>query len=209
MKILFAHGWGFDHRFWEPLAALLPEHEHQFDDRGYFGEGHAPAIEGPCLAVTHSFGTMRVLYDPPPGLTGIIAFNGFDRFSARTGRAGIPVRVIDRMLRRFTEHPEDVLTEFRRSCGNEAPFGTVFPDPLREDLLRLRDGECPSPHVPLTSVQGRQDPLLPREMRDSVFPRGSVKRVGHSAGHLLPIEDPAFCAEAVNAMIGALGALVE
>jgi pimeloyl-[acyl-carrier protein] methyl ester esterase len=25
VKLLFAHGWGFDRHFWEPLAALLPE----------------------------------------------------------------------------------------------------------------------------------------------------------------------------------------
>ncbi|TYC87457.1 alpha/beta fold hydrolase [Novosphingobium sp. BW1] len=203
MNLLFAHGWGFDASFWEPLAALLPEHAHVFDDRGYFGRPAPTEIAGPCLAITHSFGTMRVLTNPPPGLVGIVAFNGFDRFSARSGRAGIPVRVIDRMLRRFTQSPETVLAEFRATCGDETQVPTPVPDPLREDLLRLRDGECPPPAVPLTSVQGGADPLLVREIRESVFPRGEVRRVSHTGGHLLPVEDPAFCAETVRAMVGA------
>ncbi|MCJ2185034.1 alpha/beta hydrolase, partial [Novosphingobium sp. 1949] len=139
MKLLFVHGWGFDRHFWEPLCAHLSGYERVVEDRGYFGAPLSPAIEGPYLAVTHSFGTMRALAAPAPGLCGIVAINGFDRFSAAPDRAGVPVRVIDRMLRRFGENPETVLAEFRRSCGSAAPFGPIDPAPLRADLLRLRD----------------------------------------------------------------------
>ncbi|MFD1958014.1 methyltransferase domain-containing protein [Novosphingobium panipatense] len=122
MKLLFAHGWGFDRHFWAPLAALLPEWDHAIDDRGYFGEPCEPLLEGPCLAVTHSFGTMRVLAALPAGLVGIVAINGFERFTALPGRAGVPTRVLDRMLRRFENDPIGVLNDFHANCGSARRF---------------------------------------------------------------------------------------
>lgn len=206
MKLLFVHGWGFDRHFWEPVCALLPNHEHLFEDRGYFGNPLQPHIDGPFLAVTHSLGAMRVLSEGRPGLTGIMAINGFDRFSARSGREGIALRVIDRMLRRFNQDPAAVLSEFRTRCGCEAEFGPLDLAPLHEDLLRLRDGEAPTPHVPVTVLQGSQDPLMPHGMRESVFPHGPVRRIGHGGGHLLPLQDPAFCADAIRHMAESLPA---
>lgn len=200
MKLLFVHGWGFDRAFWAPLCALLADCPHAIDDRGYFGAPvpFPPAAE-PCLAVTHSFGTMRVLADPPPGLAGIVAINGFGRFTAAPDRAGVPPRVLDRMLRRFDEDPRAVLAEFRHSCGSEAPFDVIDAGRLREDLLRLREEEPPPPRVPVLAVQGGNDPILPPAMRAAVFAGCDVRRLEHPvAGHLLPLQDPAFCAQAVR-----------
>lgn len=205
MKLLFAHGWGFDRHFWGPLAALLPEWEHAIDDRGYFGAPYAPEIEGPCLAVTHSFGTMRVLSDPPRSLMALVAINGFERFTALPGKPGVAVRVVDRMLRRFDSDPRAVLAEFRKSCGSEDIFGDIDPEPLRTDLLRLRDAQAPSPRVPVAVLQGGQDPILPAEMRAAVFAGSDVHRIDHEAGgHLLPLENPELCAQAVRGAAGAL-----
>lgn len=195
MKLLFAHGWGFDRQVWTPLLALLPESQHAFDDRPYFdppanAQGSPPgARPSPLIAVTHSFGTMRVLADPPAGLAGIVAINGFARF---TGEAAVPVRVVDRMLRRFAGDPRAVLAEFRRTCGCDDRFGAIAPEPLHADLLRLRDERAPPATVPVAMLHGANDPILPPAMRaaaTAVHPRG---------GHLLPLEDPEFCARAVR-----------
>ncbi|MBF7010296.1 alpha/beta hydrolase [Novosphingobium resinovorum] len=202
MKLLFAHGWGFDHRFWEPLAALLPEWAHVSYDRGYFGASHEPAVEGPCLAVTHSFGTMRILAAPPPGLTGIVAINGFERFSALPGRPGVPVRVLDRMLRRFETDPRGVLAEFRKTCGSTEAFGEIDPAALAADLLRLRDAAPSLPDVPILAIHGGADPLLPPEMRAATFTGAQVRRIDHEAGgHLLPLQAPQLCAAAIRGML--------
>ncbi|SFF99350.1 pimeloyl-[acyl-carrier protein] methyl ester esterase [Novosphingobium sp. CF614] len=205
MKLLFAHGWGFDRDFWRPLAELLPEWPHAIDDRGYFGAAHAPEVAEPCLAVTHSFGTMRVLAAPPPGLVGIVAINGFERFTALPGKPGVGARVVDRMLRRFKADPRAVLTEFRRTCGCAEPFGEIDPEPLRADLLRLRDAQPPLPRVSVLALNGGRDPLLPTDMRAAVFAGCRVRRLSHeTGGHLLPLEDPDFCARAVREAVGAL-----
>ncbi|PNU02181.1 alpha/beta fold hydrolase [Novosphingobium guangzhouense] len=206
MKLLFAHGWGFDRHFWTPLAALLPEWTHEIDDRGYFGAAHAPAVEGPCIAVTHSFGTMRVLAAPPPGLVGIVAINGFERFTAVTGRPGIPPRVLDRMARRFATDPRGVLAEFRKTCGASEAFGEIDAEPLAADLLRLRDAapalrDLPG-DVPIVAVHGGADPLLPPDMRAATFAGSRVHRIEHAgAGHLLPVEAPHLCAAAVRGIM--------
>jgi pimeloyl-[acyl-carrier protein] methyl ester esterase len=202
VKLLFAHGWGFDRHFWEPLAALLPERAHVIDDRGYFGAPHEPAVEGPCLAITHSFGTMRVLAAPPPGLMGIVAINGFERFTAVPGRPGVPVRVLDRMLRRFETDPRGVLAEFRKTCGSTGAFGEIDPAALAADLLRLRDAAPSLPDVPILAIHGGADPLLPPEMRAATFTGAQVRRIDHEAGgHLLPLQAPQLCAAAIRGML--------
>lgn len=202
MKLLFAHGWGFDRHFWSKLAPLLPEWEHACDDRGYFGKSLAAWEEGPCIAVTHSFGTMRVLADPPPGLVGLVAINGFERFTAIPGKPGVPARVMDLMLSQFDRDPHGVVTEFRRRVGCDEPFGEIDPEPLRADLLRLRDAQPQLPAVPVLVLHGAQDPLLPEAMRGACFSGIEARRLQHdTAGHLLPLEDPQLCAQAVRGMI--------
>lgn len=205
MKLLFAHGWGFDRHFWDKLSPLLSEWEQVRDDRGYFGEAIPPRELGeepePCIAVTHSFGTMRVLADPPRGLVGLVAINGFDRFTALPGRPGVPVRVVDLMLRQFDRDPRGVVEEFRRRVGCEEPFGGLDPEPLRTDLLRLRDAQPSLPDVPVLVLHGARDPLLPVTMREACFSGTPARRLQHeTAGHLLPLEDPQLCAQAVRGM---------
>jgi pimeloyl-[acyl-carrier protein] methyl ester esterase len=203
VRLLFAHGWGLDRHVWDRLAPLLAEWEQVRDDRGYFGEPHGAPVEGPFIAVTHSFGTMRVLADPPPGLAGIVAINGFERFTALPGKPGVPPRVIDLMLRRLDDDPRAVVREFRQRIGCDQPFGPIDPAPLRADLLRLRDARPPLPAVPVLVLHGARDPLLSEAMREASFTGVAARRVvRETAGHLLPLEDPQLCAQAVRGMIG-------
>lgn len=212
MKLLFVHGWGFDAGFWRLLAAQLREWEQVIEDRGYFGAPTGPGalVEGPCIAVTHSLGTMRLLAAPPPGLAGLVAINGFARFTARPDKAGVPVRVVDRMIRRFAQSPASVLADFRRTCG--CPEGKQGAEPdtldtalLQADLLRLRNGDSPPCPVPLLAIHGGRDPLLPPAMREEAFSREDAQHIDvPEGGHLLPLEDPALCAQAVRGMIGTL-----
>ncbi|MDE8651253.1 alpha/beta fold hydrolase [Novosphingobium album (ex Liu et al. 2023)] len=210
MKLLYRHGWGFDAGFWAPLAALLPEWPALIDDRGYFGKPAAPAVDGPCLAVTHSFGTMRLLRDPPPGLRALVAINGFDRFTAREGRPGLPARVVDRMIARFASDPAAVLAEFRERCGCSEPAGRFDAALLHRDLLALRDEDaCDAAGrlgVPILSLQAARDAILPEAPRQAVFATApALTRLTHpGAGHLLPWQDPRWCADAIRDLIGRL-----
>lgn len=200
MILLFRHGWGFDASFWSTLAAQLPAWRAVCDDRGYFGAPDAPDMAEPHIVVAHSFGAMRALSQPVAECRGLIAINGFDRFTP-----GISPRIVDRMVAKFDSEPAQVLADFRRRCGDDAAFGPANVARLREDLLTLRDGDCTATSanwpVPILSLQGAQDPLLPPPMRDEAFGTAPLlERMTHpTGGHLLPATDAPWCARAIAA----------
>lgn len=205
MKLLFYHGWGFDSAIWEGVASQFSDSV--FSDRGYFGAPREPDLAGEFVAVTHSFGTMRLLAAIPPDCRGIVAINGFDRFAASDEFPGVSPRIVERMIKRFGETPGEVLAEFRKHCGSDAAFAAFDPARLLEDLEALRDGDCrenaAACALPILSVQGARDPLLPLAMREAVFAASGrcERRTHESGGHLLPLQEPAYCAKAVCAFM--------
>ena len=205
LSLLFCHGWGFGPEIWNPLAALLPEFAHDRDDAGYFGAPVTPAPRGRFIAVTHSLGTMRLLAAPPPGLVGLVAIAGFDRFTAADTFPGTPRRVLDRMIGAFAQAPETVLSDFRARCGASVATEPLHEDALMGDLGVLRDGDARDAaatlQLPVLSLQAERDTILSLAMRESVFARaGQVRRRTHpTAGHLLPCDAPSWCAEAIRA----------
>jgi pimeloyl-[acyl-carrier protein] methyl ester esterase len=204
VNLLFCHGWAFDAAMWDALGALLFEFAQARDDAGYFGHPASPEPQVPVIAVTHSFGTMRLLAEPPPGLVGLVAIAGFDRFTATDGFPGQPTRVLDRMIGAFAQEPETVLADFRSRCGSTAAIPAFRPEPLMRDLGVLRDGDvretAANLAVPILSLQAERDPLLTLGMRESVFAgAASVMRRTHpTAGHLLPCDQPDWCANAIR-----------
>ena len=109
MILWFIHGWGFDAGLWSALAGRLSEHPAVVADLGYFGAEAIDPPDGPFVAITHSFGAMHALRHAPPGCRGLVALNGFDSFVAGAGRAGVPPRLLDRMIARFADEPHGVL----------------------------------------------------------------------------------------------------
>ncbi|MEW9856175.1 alpha/beta fold hydrolase [Novosphingobium sp. M1R2S20] len=210
LSLLFCHGWGFDAKMWDALAGALPEFAHVRDDSGYFGPTQAPPVPSPYLAVTHSFGTMRLLDAPPPGLAGLIAIAGFDRFTATDGFPGSPRRVVDRMVSAVAQEPATVLADFHARLGSPVPTGKPNAERLQADLVTLRDADLRARAgaigVPILSLQAEGDPLLSIGVRETVFAAapGVMRRTHPDAGHLLPVAEPSWCAEAIRAFAGTL-----
>jgi pimeloyl-[acyl-carrier protein] methyl ester esterase len=204
LSLIFYHGWGFDAAYWDALAALLPEYPQQRDDAGYFGAPAAPVPDGPYLAVTHSYGTMRLLAAPPSGLAGLVAIAGFDRFTATDDYPGTPFRVVDRMVSAVVQEPETVLADFHALFDSTVPGGVVDADRLQTDLIGLRDGDMREAAggigVPILSLQAEKDSLLAVGLRETAFAtvEGVMRRTHPDAGHLLAREDPAWCAQAIR-----------
>lgn len=199
LTAILYHGWGFDGGIWAGMAKNLPDWRLLAQDRGYFGSPRMPVPEGPCIAVTHSFGTMLALHEPPPGCIGILAINGFDRFTANPETAGVQGRIVERMIVRFEREPETVLREFRDRCGCAAPFVIGDASRLEQDLRLLAEMDCTrqaaETALPILLLQGDADPILPPAMRQTVF--GGAKRLERrtlSGGHLLPLGAPEICA---------------
>lgn len=212
MRLLFVHGWGFDARIWDDVRHALPDHQACVVDLGYFGAPVTHHCEGPVLAVGHSLGVMRILLTPPSHCVGLVAINGFDRFSADpSDPSGVPRRVIDRMIARFRQQPEQVLADFRARCGDESPLAEgLRQDSLLTDLELLRDGDARVSAarlgVPVLALQGSEDAILPDAMRKAVFADvPDIRRdelAGH--GHLLPLTAPEWCADRIRAFAAEL-----
>lgn len=207
MILRFLHGWGFDADFWSGLVAELPGWRTECDDRGYFRAAQPADSKGSCIVVAHSFGTMRALSSPPAHCEGLVAINGFDRFTASGERPGVSPRIVDRMIAKFDEDPSPVLSDFRHRCGDDAPFGPADIGRLRDDLVALREMDCTTQSAawptPVLSLQGARDPLLPLSMREGVFAATPIlERMTHpSGGHLLPVTDAPYCARAIGAFV--------
>ena len=206
MKLLFVHGWGFDASFWDRVIALLPG-KSEIVHLGYFGVAAWPHIAEPCIAVTHSFGAMALLADPPAACRGLLAINGFDRFTRCGDHPGVPPRVVDRMIARLDGDPMDVLRDFHQRLGSAVPHGSPDVARLREDLAAMRDGDLRAAvlrwRAPIVALDGAEDPLLPADMRAAQFADAAdlERDTVHGGGHLLPLTHPALCAAWIERLL--------
>lgn len=206
------HGWGFDRSIWQGIAARLPEHELHTADRGYFGEQSCVAADEPFVALGHSLGALLLIEAGGPSCRGIIAINGFDRFiaSADDPAAGVPGRMLERMIARLAVTPEPVVSDFRARCG--APPASAVPNVARlaADLVLLRDtdvtGSLAGGHRPILSLHGATDWLLSTGHREAAFRNAPcVQRETHpGAGHDLPWARPGWCADRIRGFVSAL-----
>lgn len=204
MKAWFVHGWAFGPEIWRDLAPLLPKIEPVFADRCYFGAAEFSPPQEPAIWITHSFGTMLALQNMSENCRALIAINGFDRFSASAEFPGVPPRLLDRMLARFEAQPVAVVSDFRARCGADAATPVLSENCLREDLTALRDDDCreltSQLRCPVLSLQAANDPILPQSLREAALHSApNARHITHpSAGHLLPLEDPQWCARAIS-----------
>ena len=205
----YVHGWAFGPSLWESLAVRLRDLEPRIADLGYFGAANALPPDEPAIWITQSFGTMRALANMTPQCRALVAINGFDRFASADGFPGVPVRVLDRMIAAFDADPARVVSDFRRRCGMGADVTSLNLSTLRRDLLALRDMDCRQQSaalsVPVLSLQGGADPILPLAMRAAVLP-DARHEVLADAGHLLPLEEPAWCAARIVEFVAGLAA---
>lgn len=207
MKLHFIHGWAFDASIWQSLSALMSGAQATYADRGYFGGIGDFAPQDASVWITHSFGTMLALGGIPAHCHGVVIINGFDRFRESEGVAGIAPRVLDRMVSRFDDAPQQVAADFRQGCGCDEPIQQINPESLRADLVALRDMDCRAQSadlsIPVLSLQGGADPILPRDMRaQTLHSLAHARHLQHpTAGHLLPLEQPQWCAAQICAFL--------
>jgi pimeloyl-[acyl-carrier protein] methyl ester esterase len=195
---LFAHGWGSSATIWEPIRAALPEARTAVIERGYFGATPSwPTVPAGYIGVGHSAGMLDLLVDRPAGCIGLIAINGFTRFSqAADFASGVPMRVLDRMLLRLAGDPVATVTAFRVRCGTDDGFsGAPRSDRLEQGLRALRDGDArgAAADLRLLALAGRLDPIVPPAMTFASFDRTMILW-NEAAGHLLPLTHPDWCA---------------
>jgi len=226
--LLFVHGWAFDASVWTPLRAALADWPHAVADAGYFGATPAvidpvtgpvtdtdsitgpdtAPVTGPVIAIGHSLGVMRLLRSLPSNCVGVVSINGFPRFSAAPDfEAGVPRRMLDRMMKRLSTDPAAVVQDFRERCAEASVLGEPRLEPLARDLELLRDDDQRSAlaalPVPLLILAGEDDPIVPAAMTQAAF-GGRVGDERHDlehGGHLLPVSDAPWCARHIAGFI--------
>ncbi len=201
----YVHGWGFGPSVWNALVPLLPDVEPRYADLGYFGAADVLPPKEPSIWITHSFGTMHTLSNMSAQCRALVAINGFDRFATGDGFPGVPTRVLDRMIAAFDADPARVVSDFLGKCGMGGEVTSFDTTPLHRDLMALRDvdhrQQAAALRVPVLSLQGGADPILPPEMRAAVLPDAHHETLGEGS-HLLPLEAPEYCAERIGAFLG-------
>jgi pimeloyl-[acyl-carrier protein] methyl ester esterase len=194
VKLVFLHGWGLDASLWDGVRAALPEFETVAWDRGYFAPPRAEKTAGPFIAIGHSLGALLLADDPTAA--GVVAVNGFDRF---TGEDAVAPRVVDRMRKRFAETPAKVLADFRARIGASPAPESLDSERLGADLDLLAETDARNATRPrILVLHGEADPLLPAAMRDAMF-AGAPRETVPDGGHLLPLTHPAWIADHIRA----------
>lgn len=207
--LLFVHGWAFDASVWTPLRAELGDWSHAIADAGYFGPAQErPRVDGPVIAIGHSMGVLRLLREWPPGCLGLVSINGFPKFGAAPDfDAGVPARMLDRMMKRLSTDPAAVVRDFRQRCGAATAEGEPRVAPLLRDLEALRDEDqrvaLAALPVPLLILSGQDDPIAPRAMTQAAFSArpDAERHEREGGGHLLPVSDAPWCAHLIAGFI--------
>lgn len=169
--LLLAHGWGYNHRVFDPLVKALPNAMRETTllaclEAGYFDD-QAPSglmvyTEGewihhpletlhslvlahanlPWLGLGHSLGFSKLL-DFSVRWRGLISAHGFTRFVSNDAQPeGTAPRVLDRMCRKAEQNLPEVLNEFHERCGFNAAFAALNEQALLVDLHGMQTLDC-------------------------------------------------------------------
>lgn len=194
--LLMLHGWSMDRSFWDPLAAALGEFEILRWDLGYFGapEITPPPPERRIFAIGHSFGLLWLLHHRPFAWDRLVAINGFTRFLAEPDfPEGVNPAQWERLRAGLAQDETAAISGFHQRLGDHRPLpapprGAV----LAQHLQHLRDWDQRGGKVDL-ALCGQRDRILPPAHSLACFDPAIIR--WHGGGHLLPLEDPLWCAQ--------------
>ncbi len=191
--LVLLHGWGYDATFWRELIAALPDMECTVWDLGFYGLPSFLPPERPAVAVGHSYGVLWLLRQRPFAWRGLVSINGFSRFAAAPDLTeGVPMAQLDRLAASLEQDPLACLSGFRQRSGDTTP-PPDGPDVARllESLERLRQWD-ERPAIPDLALCGEADKVVPAPLSRALFPERITR--WHAGGHLLPKQDPDWCA---------------
>jgi pimeloyl-[acyl-carrier protein] methyl ester esterase len=197
--LVLAHGWGFDHHFWRRMQAELTDFETMTLDFGFFGAPRmiAPPSGRKIIAIGHSYGGLWFMKNRPFAWDHLIVINGFPRFVAGDDfPQGVPVAQVERMQQGLAQAPNELVEGFRQRCGNQEPLPEGMDVArLQQSLDHLRNWDCRPAPVAM-ALCGQSDKVVPMALSAAAFTEDSI--AWHPGGHLLPQQDPKWCAETLR-----------
>ena len=188
-----------DASLWDAVRARLGAQAGTVREGGYFGSALAASAEaGPIIAVGHSLGVMQLLAARPDNMVGMIAINGFTRFTAFPDHPhGMAPRLLERMMQRLDQDGGATVAAFRTRCGLTPGLPAPVNLPaLKQGLELLYGGDCRAAlhglPAPVLAVAGCHDGIVPPALSQACFDK--LQWVG-DGGHLLPLTHPDLCAQ--------------
>lgn len=161
--LLIAHGWGYNHRFFNALLNTLPANTRETTlfvclEAGYFPEQarpglmiHTPGISTQDQWVHYATETLHSLvlaYADVPwlGLGHSLGFSKLLEFSVRWHSLfslhGFTHftnnRVLARMIHKAEQNMAEVLADFHKRCGHDAHWATLNEQTLLADLRSMQ-----------------------------------------------------------------------
>ena len=211
MRLLFVHGWALDRTLWTGvLEALGPLAEGAaLPDAGYYGQPYKPPALDPAqrwLGVGQSLGSLELLADPPVALAGVVAIDGFARYSqAPDFRPGVPGRVLQRMAE-WLEQDGALPVDFVTRAGGTAPPGDKDILRMVAGLNRLETLDGRRSALPIWSLHADRDPIAPLAMAEASFQGMDLRarQVRDAGDHLSPVHAPQACAALIRDAVQAL-----
>lgn len=219
LAIVFVPGWGLGNKFWKPVQGLLASNlSSALRPKFITSELGDDLLKKIALlsetsflvAIGHSSGFLWLLQQPVTW-NGLIAVNGFTRFTANADFPhGVSVSLLQRMLHRFDCNPRLVLTSFLHSCDNRVRIPELLfsqDSQLRQWLkwLSTEDARTAAANqrTPILALAGKLDQIVPPKMTLSCFTeKNNVTVTWQSDGsHLLPFSHPVWTAEHIRVFL--------
>lgn len=205
---VFIHGWGMDQGVFKDLAAELAFDENHFIDLGFIrcGETNWPDVTRPAVYITHSLGTLWLLRQwrlsgGAPKEAALIALNGFTCFTDFTDP-----RRLRLMQRGLANNPAAQMADFWRRAGGgfKRSESDLEIETLHKGLDWLREWDEQEAlnglNLPVLALLSAMDQIVPLEAAARQW-QGRTQRIHPTASHMLPLEQPEWCAAEIKAFL--------
>ncbi|AXI24641.1 Pimelyl-[acyl-carrier protein] methyl ester esterase [Cardinium endosymbiont of Sogatella furcifera] len=181
---IFCHGWGFDHKFFEPLIKEYFSNLCCYClDLGYFGkENLRLPSNNTLIGVGHSLGfikliSLKVKFTALIGIHAFINFLGFDSELHKKRKLELKT-----MIKHFQITPIDTLASFHKRCGINYDISNCLNKIKLMKDLELLTAAYPLPDIPLLIIGSKNDTIVPTELVFDNFSK-YVRVVVHNEGY--------------------------
>ncbi len=208
MNLGFVHGWGGSAEIWKQVAACIPG-EHQFYDRGYFGNPQQfnDASGDLDALVLHSMAPLYLEFDAIPANMPVVIVNGFDHFCGTSeGTKRAVQRTLDRMIMQCDSDVVATLEAFHALGGAESihiPENPIF-SLLKPDLQLLKAHRNTIEILNsrrMLAIFSQKDAIAPAFSRTALERNASKVIFADTSSHFLPLTRAAWLAEIIQAWL--------
>lgn len=190
-KIIFCHGWGLDHNFWQNISNYFTNSTNIYLKLGYFNDfnHHKLNKTSQYIGIGHSQGLSKLI-SLDLNYSALIGINSFTNFL--TNQPVIFKRrkfELTRMIREFTDKPYKSLNNFYQRIGLKIAKQQLIKLKQQQliDELKLLTIDYKLPNIPILIINSINDPIVPLVVTQDNFTNyNNVKlKLWESTSHVL------------------------